>query len=188
MDVAARKFCLSAIACLKVPVAQGHGIAVALGDLDSPVLRNLDNGLLVSYLVDQGDHFSYVQNRHLAQAGLSEAKLHEQALLNLSSVVGAQAEVRKFGSIYIVVAGGTFEASLILCDEFWSTWYEDLAGKGFIVTFPARDVLAFGDSGDDDTVGELKELCAKTAGLLEHPLTTTLYRRVDAAWQPVFAH
>jgi len=188
MDVATRTFCLRAIACLKVPVAQGQGTGVTLGEGDSPVLRNLDNGLMVAYLVDEGDHFSYVQNRHLTQAGISEAKLHEQALLNLSSVIGPQAEVRKFGSIYIVVAGGTFEASLILCDEFWSSWYSDLAGKGFIATFPARDVLAFGDSGDDDTVGELKELCAKTAGSLDHPLTTTLYRRIGAAWQPIFSH
>lgn len=188
MDDAARKFCLRALACLKVPAPEGQGVGVALGQRDSPVLRSLNNGLLVAYLVDEGQHFSYVQNRHLSQAGITEATLHEQALLKLSSVVGTQAQVRKFGNIYMVLAGGSFEASLVLCDEFWSSWYEELATSDFVAAFPARDILAFGDSGNEHTLSELRELCARTAGSVEHPLTTTLYKRIDSAWQPIFSH
>ena len=188
MDQAARTFCLRSIACLKVAAPEGQGTGFTLGDPDSPVLRRLDNGLMVAYLVDEDEHYSYVQHRHLTQGGLSETRLHEQALLNLSSLIGAQAVVRKFGSIYMVTAGGSFEASLILCDEFWSSWYQDLSGEGFMAAFPARDSLAFGDSGNDQAVGELRQLCAKTAGSLEHPLTTTLYRRTGSAWIPVLSH
>lgn len=188
MDEAARKFCLRAVAYLKVAVSEEKGAAIAIDAPDSPVLRTLDNGLVVAYLVDEGDHFTYVQNRHLAQAKLSADVLHEQALLNLSSVVGSQAEVRKFGSVYLVLAGGCFEASLILCDEFWSSWYSDLTTDGFIASFPARDVLAFGDSSSDDTIGELKELCANTAGSVDHPLTGTLYQRTGKTWTPLFSH
>lgn len=188
MDQAARTFCLRAIACVKVPAPAGQGIGVTLGEHDSPVLRRLDNGLMVAYLVDEGEHFAYVQHRHLAAGGVSETRLHEQALLNLSSVIGAQAEVRKYGSIYMVLAGGIFEASLILCDEFWSSWYEDLAGEGFIAAFPARDILAFGDVGNEHCIAELRELCAKTAGSVDHPLTTTLYRRANSRWTPIYSH
>ena len=188
MDLAARTFCLRAIACVKVPAPEGQGTGVALGQGDSPVLRDLGNGLLVAYLVDEGDLFTYVQHHHLVEAGLSEAKLHEQALLNLSSVIGSQVEVRKFGSIYVVTAGGAFEASLILCDEFWSSWYEDLASEDFIAAFPARDILAFGDSSNAETMGELRELCARTAGSVDHFLTTTLYRRDGSVWSPIFSH
>lgn len=188
MDEAARKFCLRAVAYLKVAVPEGEGAHVSPGEQDSPVLRELGNGLMVAYLVDEGDHFSYVQHRHLAQAKIGEDVLHEQALLNLSSVVGSQAEVRKFGSVYLVLAGGCFEASLILCDEFWSSWYSDLTTDSFIASFPARDVLAFGDSSSEDTIGELKELCANTAGSVDHPLTTTLYKRSGKNWKPMFSH
>lgn len=188
MDQATRMFCLRAIACVKVAAPEGQGTAIRLGEPDTPVLRRIDSGLMVAYLVDEDEHFSYVQHRHLTLGGVSESRLHEQALLNLSSTIGAQAVVRKFGSIYMVLAGGSFEASLILCDEFWSSWYQDLAGEGFIAAFPARDILAFGDSGNDEAVGELRELCAKTAGSVEHPLTSTLYRRVGSAWMPLFSH
>lgn len=188
MDEAARTFCLRAVAYLKVAAPEGQGAHVELDEPDSPLLRDLGNGLMVSYLVDEGDHFSYVQNRHLASAKLSADILHEQALLNLSSVVGSQAEVRKFGSVYMVLAGGCFEASLILCEEFWSSWYADLTTDSFVASFPARDVLAFGDSAKEETIGELKELCANTAGSVDHPLTSTLYRRNGKTWTPMFSH
>lgn len=188
MDEATRTFCQRAVAYLKVPEAEGQGAALVLSEADSPVLRRLDNGLLVAYLVDEGDTFTYVQNRHLAQAKLSADALHEQALFNLSSVIGPQAEVRRFGNVYLVLAGGCFEASLILCDDFWTAWYSELTTDSFIATFPSRDVLAFGDSSLPDTIGELKELCANTAGSLEHPLTTTLYQRQGKAWKPLFSH
>lgn len=188
MDEAARTFCLRAVAYLKVAVPPGQGEGIALKDPDSPVLRQLGNGLMIAYLVDEGDHFAYVQNRHLAQAKLGADILHEQALLNLSSVIGSQAEVRKFGSVYLVMAGGCFEASLILCDEFWSSWYSDLTTDNFIAAFPARDVLVFGDSSRDNTIAELKELCANTAGSVEHPLTPTLYQRGKNGWTPLLSH
>lgn len=188
MDEDVRQFCLRAIAYLKVAVPEGQGEAIALDAPDSPVLRQLGNGLMVAYLVDEGDHFTYVQNRHLAQARLSADTVHEQALLNLASVVGGQAEVRRFGSVYLVTAGGCFEASLILCDDFWSSWYADLTTDSFIAAFPARDVLVFGDSSAPNTIAELKELCANTAGSVDHPLTSTLYRREGQRWTPLFSH
>ena len=188
MDEAARKFCRRAVAYLKVPEAEGKGTPVVVGEADSPALHMLDNGLLVAYLVDEGDHFAYVKNQHLVQAKLRAGMLHEQAMFNLSSVIGPQAEVRRFGNVYLVLAGGCFEASLILCDEFWSAWYSELTTDNFIATFPSRDVLAFGDNSLPDTIAELKELCAKTEGSLEHPLTTTLYQRSGKTWKPLFSH
>ncbi len=188
MDEAAKKFCKRAVAYLKVPEPEGKGAHVTLGEAEGPVLRQLDNGLLVAYLVDEGDTYTYVTNAHLAQAKLSADKLHELALFNLSSIIGASAEVRRFGNVYLVLAGGCFEASLILCDEFWSSWYSELTTDSFIASFPSRDVLVFGDSSLEDTIGELKELCANTAGSLEHPLTATLYKRGANGWKPLFSH
>jgi uncharacterized protein YtpQ (UPF0354 family) len=188
MDENARTFCMRSVAYLKSAQPEGQGQAVAPDAPDSPVLRDLGNGLLITYVVDEGDHFTYVQNRHLAQARLSADILHEQALLNLSSMIGSQAEVRKFGSVYLVLAGGCFEASLILCDEFWSAWYADLTTDSFIASFPARDVLAFGDSSASNTIAELKALSANTAGAVHHPITPTLYRRDGKRWTPLFSH
>lgn len=188
MEESARTFCQSAIAYLKLAAPEGEGVRVKSGAADSPVLRPLGNGLVVAYVVDDGGHLSFVQKHHLAKARMDEDDLHEQAMLNLANVASSRAEVRKFGNIYMVLAGGCFEASFLLCEEFWATWYEDLAPNGFVAAFPARDVLAFGDSDRPETFAELRALCAETGGNVVYPLTSTLYRRVDKTWEPMLTH
>jgi len=57
------------------------------------VVRPFVGGLLISYLVDQGDWFEYVQHRHLDAAGFTEDRLHSHALHNLG-LRAAAGEVR----------------------------------------------------------------------------------------------
>jgi hypothetical protein len=74
----ASEFCTRAVASLKRALP-ADGPATVLSYEDSLVLTNLNNDLLVCYLVDQTDHFQYVQYRHLAVARLTEAELHQLA-------------------------------------------------------------------------------------------------------------
>jgi hypothetical protein len=46
---------------------------VSLNHEDSPVLRDLHNGLVVAYLVDVGTSFEYLQNRHIVWLSHSTA-------------------------------------------------------------------------------------------------------------------
>ena len=39
-------------------------------------MRDLGNGLLVAYLVDEGSTYGYVQYRDLQSSGVTEAELH----------------------------------------------------------------------------------------------------------------
>jgi hypothetical protein len=80
---------------------------MALSGTDNLVVRSLGHGLLVAYLVDEGDHFTYVQHRHLIAAGLNADELHNCALQNLESFAEQHAELRSSGDIYVVFAGGT---------------------------------------------------------------------------------
>src|SRR5687768_10688855 len=100
-------------------VAPDSEPAVQLGDDHSPVLRPLGHGLLVAYLVDEGDRFSYVQGRHLRQNRISADELHDIGIRNLDGIAAAHLEVRDCGPYFAVLAGGNFEASLILLDHLW---------------------------------------------------------------------
>jgi len=76
-----------AIAYLKPNLTNDESEAtVSLKHEDSPVLRDLHNGLLVAYLVDEGTRFDYLQNRHLVAAGIDEERLHKTAVGNLYSL------------------------------------------------------------------------------------------------------
>ena len=179
-----KEFCLRAIAYLKIEVMEESPDEMVLDFEDSPVLKSIGHGLLVAYLVDEGEFFSYVQNRHLADAGMSIEELDVSALENLARFAYEKAEVRQYGNTFVVLCGGNFEASLLLCAEFWSTWYSELAPSGFVAAFPCRDILAFGDAGNSSVTLELHALCGRAQGG-DHPLTNELFRRVDGTWQPI---
>ena len=184
MNLNSRNFCFRAKAYLKVELEPGQGEFVPLDDEESPVLRRLGNGLLVSYLVDEGEHFTYVLGRHLQEAGLSADELHAQALSNLATFAEDNVTVHEYGKIYASI-GGEFEASMVLCEDFWDTWYAHLAPRGFVVSFPARNVLAFGDISVPETIGELCTFYEQGRPWRDHPLSPTLFRRVGRRWEPL---
>ena len=74
---------------------------------------------------------------------------------------------------------------MLLLDEFWSSWYGHLAPNGFVVAFPARDMLAFGDSASPEALADLRALCLRVQGRADHPLSPELYRRTGTAWEPL---
>lgn len=184
MNREARNFCFKAMAYIKADLPAGQGRAVPLDGEHSPVLRRLGNGLLVAYLVDQGEHFSYVQGRHLRDAGLSAEELHVQAVTNLTGYAEQTVEVHEYGKLFASI-GGAFQASMLLCSEFWDVWYARLAPGGFLAAVPARNVLAFGDIDEEETVAELCALYEQGRPWQDHPVSATLFRRVGQAWRPL---
>jgi hypothetical protein len=155
---------------------------VLLGEDDSTVLRPLGHGLLVAYLVDEGDRFSYVQGLHLRQDRISPDELHDIGLRNLDAVATAHVEVRECGPCVAVLAGGVVEASLVLLDHLWDAELHDLAPNGVVAALPARDVLAFADGANADGVRELRSVVARVWPRGDHLLIDQLLRRRGRGW------
>lgn len=177
-------FCNQAIAYL-MPSLPAAEATVKLSELDAPVITNLSNGLLVGYLVDQGDHFSYAQRCHLAEANLNETALHQVAINNLAMRLREKgATIQPSGDAFAVIFGGNFEASLILVDVLWDEHLSHLAPNGFIIAIPKRDILAFCDAESAPGVAELSRVIKRVEGG-DHPITSTLYRRIPSlrAWR-----
>lgn len=182
----------NALACLKAfeaGRAQGGGAGtVELDGGEAPVMRRWHSGLGVCYLVDQGDHFAYVQRRHLAskQSPIAdEPSLHRAGVDNLARLVQQKLTVHPHGAIHALVMDGHFEASLMLLDSLWDDTFCKLAPNGAVVALPTRDVLAFCDAKSEQGLQELQALVARVAASqADHRLTNTLYRRVDGQWYP----
>lgn len=166
-------------------VANGDKAVFPAADEDSHVvIKDLGFGLLSAYVVDIGGSLACIQQRHLTEAGVSAEQLHAQSIQNLGEFAQEKAKVHPHGKIHVVLAGGNFEASLILLPQFWSDWYAKLAPNGFVAAFPARDLLAFADAKNPQAIEELHEACAKAKGKVDHPLTSQLFTYVGGQWRP----
>ena len=178
-------FCQEAVAYL-MPSLPDAEPTIELASLDVPVITDLNNGLLAGYLVDQGDYFRYVQQRHLVASGLTEAELHRHAVENLAVLMDVNApKIQPCDEAFLIFFGGNFEASLILVDALWDEHLNHLTPNGFLITIPNRDILAFCDAESSSGVEELRRIITRVEGG-DHPITSTLYRR-DAAtrtWRP----
>jgi len=173
-----------AIAYLRTAVTDDLGNAFKPAFDESPVLRDLGNGLLVTYVVDQGDHFHFVQQRHLRESGLSEAALHQQAVENLANFCRANLQVRKHSQILAFLCGGNFEASLLLVDDLWDKRIAHAIEAPYVAAIPARDILAVCSATSRDGIRELQELVARIIPGGDHPLTRSLYTRERGTWRP----
>jgi uncharacterized protein YtpQ (UPF0354 family) len=177
-----KNFCNRAVAYIK-PALVNSGPTIDLPFENSPVFTDLGNGLMVTYIVDEGDVFKYIQHRHLTSAGLTVEELHKSAVKNLANIARINGlKINPYGSIFPLILGGNFEASLILVDELWDEWVGHLTPSGAIVALPCRDVLAFCDASSDAGIEELRRLVIRVQGG-DHPISPILYRRHESTWQ-----
>jgi len=181
----ALSFCRNAFVYLKASVP-ATADSLTLSDPDSPVLHDLNNGLLIAYVVDNGSSFSYVQNRHLKEAEIDILQLHEYGVKNLRRLTEERLKVQEYGPVYAVFLDGHFEASLILLDELWNQTLKHLIPGEFAVALPARDVLAFCDASSSEGLAELKRIVSRVAGG-DHLLSSSIYRRQQSKWVPFVA-
>jgi hypothetical protein len=178
--------CEKAIAYLKaVATDERDDGAVLDPDRDaSPVLRELGDGLLVSYVVDQGSHFEFVNHGHLAAQGFTVERLHEVGLANLADAVSAHGvQVHPDEAIFAVMAGGNFEASLILFDDLWENGFRQFVSGTYAVAIPTRDILAFGDAADPAARSQLRDVVARTWPTADHLLSDRLFIREGGVWK-----
>jgi hypothetical protein len=147
------------MAYLKGALSGASDAEVALPFRDSPIVRDLGNGLAVTYVIDT------------------------RSIQNLTELARAKIKVQPYGNVYAVLLDGNFEASLLLVDALWDKGLSHLAPNGFIAALPARDVLAFCDANLIEGVKELRQLIARLENG-DHLLSPELFRRSRARWIP----
>ena len=176
---------LEAIAYIKgrVPADDPTPAMTVEGD-NAPVLKRLACGLLVAYLVDQGDRFSYIQGRDLRATGINADQLHARAVANLGKLAEGRVTVRKHSLIWALFCDGNFEASLILLDEMWDHALSSYHAGEPVIALPARDILCFCKSSSTAGVAELRAVIKRCWPLGDHLISDQLFQRRGRAWVP----
>jgi uncharacterized protein YtpQ (UPF0354 family) len=181
------KFTDNAIAYLKkVYRDSGTSTEVVIPAEAAPVFKDYSQDFWICYVVDRGNAFEYVQESHLKQDGIDRDKLHRIGLGNLLKwAISHKLRVQPYGSIFAVLMGGNFEASLILIDKLWEDPFKKFVSGEYAAAMPARDILSFCDSSSPAGVDGLKQLIARTAAAkTDHPISDKIYVRRDGMFQP----
>jgi uncharacterized protein YtpQ (UPF0354 family) len=119
----------------------------------------LNSELVVVYAEDRPGTLRILSTR--SDVG-DRAQLHDLALDNLR-ILMPKIEMRpRAGGIFLISAGGDFEASLLLTDELWSSGQIKVDGD-IVVAVPATDTLFVCGSRNQVGVRRLRTLAADLA-------------------------
>jgi uncharacterized protein YtpQ (UPF0354 family) len=145
--------------------------------------RPYAEGLIVSYVVDTGKSYTYIQNLHLEEDGIDLEQLHTVGIENLMNVAAKRdLRVQPHQNIFAVLMGGDFEASLLMVDQLWESSFRQFVEGEYAAAVPARDILAFCDSGSSDGIAELHQLISRITPGGDHLLSSRVFVRKPSAW------
>jgi uncharacterized protein YtpQ (UPF0354 family) len=142
----------------------------------------LNRELHVYYALDTDRAVRYLDRKEVESLGFGPDQLNARAVKNLTNLLPG-IERRGDAGIYVVAAGGSYEASLLLFDTIWTKENFDVKGD-IVVAVPSRNLLLVTGSEDESGLKTLRKL-AEEAMLEEHDsLTAQLFVRRDGEWLP----
>ncbi len=145
-------------------------------------------GRLIEVLVhDAGDHFEILQQRHLAELGLTEDEAFALGERNLEGLVDAGTVMAyPQGDGFAIVAGGNHEASLLLVPSLCTKLAEHVGTPFLLAAAPARDLLMVASAESAAGAAELHRLLDRVRYVeVDHPLPGDLYRWDGLRWHLV---
>ncbi|MBY0262588.1 MAG: DUF1444 family protein [Phycisphaerales bacterium] len=139
--------------------------------------RDLNGELVVVYGVDRDSSVSYPSWAEITAAGISRDEVDRLAIENLRQRLGP-ITVRGGDGLMMVTAGGVYESSLLLLEDFWDAGRLGIKGE-IVVAVPSRDILVIADGARPDSVRRLREIAENTVGSGSYPLVPTAFVRRD---------
>jgi uncharacterized protein YtpQ (UPF0354 family) len=139
------------------------------------VNEDYNGALTIFYAEDREKGIAYLTAEELARAGLKRSELRALAVRNLKGLLPA-IDLDGGDGLYMVTAGGDYEASLILVEDLWAG--ESIAPKvkgEVVIAVPARDLLLVTGSQDPAGLRKVRELAAKVLKEGTYTLTDQLF-------------
>ena len=122
----------------------------------SLVYEKYNDKLVIVYAEDGENGIAYFTAERFKESGLNKDSLFSLAMKNLDSVL-PKIEILGDKSYYMITAGGTYEASLILITDIWTKENMQVNGD-IIIAIPTRDLLLVTGSKDPDGIKKMRSV------------------------------
>lgn len=142
-------------------------------DLPDYVYETLNAELVIVYAEDSPKSLSYVTAKSVATAGLKHAELRPLAIANLKRLL-TKVEAKGGNGVYLMVADGSYEASLLLFDDIWQEKRLKVEGD-YVVAVPSRETLLITGSADQAGLKKVRQLARDTVAESPYHLTADLF-------------
>ncbi len=139
------------------------------------VFEHYNDELVVFYAEDLPHGIRYLTSAGAKQWGLNLERLRPLAVRNLRALL-PQVQVLGSDGLYLISAGGNYEASLLLFETLWRTRKLEVPGD-YVVAVPARDTLLVTGSEDFEGLRRVRETVAQVYPKAPYRLTDRLFVR-----------
>jgi len=142
-------------------------------DVPEHVFEDFSPDLVVLYAEDSPNNIRYLGAKDLELANIDRSELRALATDNLKRLL-PKIERRGSNGLYMLTAGGNYEASLLVLDSIWSAGNIDVQGD-IVVAIPARDLLLVTGSRDPSGIEKVKQMVRNEASGGAYRLTSKLF-------------
>ena len=137
------------------------------------VHEDLNSDLIILYAEDTEKNMRYVSPKDLEKAHINRSELRTLAMENLRRVI-PKIEQHGTNGLYMLTAGGDYEASLLLFDSIWSGLKNSVQGD-VVVAVPTRDLLIVTGSDDAQGIDKMKQIIQQAWSGGPYQLTQKLF-------------
>jgi hypothetical protein len=136
--------------------------------------------LWIVYAVDTPDAMKTLPIKDMKEMGLDPLQIKQLASENLRRIVPP---IKRHGDgpVYMLAAGGDYEASLLLFDDVWEQMKELVTGD-IVAAVPSRDVLLFTDSASKEGLEQMRASITEVLNSAGYLVSGTMLRRTGEKW------
>ncbi len=167
-----------------VPLIKGASflaqIKAQTGGKMKPMVEHIAGDIWIVYALDMPKQVAIMSQDQGRALASTPAALRQLALTNLRRVL-KPIKHHGNGPVYVLTAGGMYESSILLLDEFWPAQAQVVAGD-VVAAVPNRDVLLFAGSKSKKGIAGICKLMAK-AGEGAYAISRTLLVRRGGVWK-----
>jgi uncharacterized protein YtpQ (UPF0354 family) len=142
-------------------------------DISEYVFEDFSPDLIIVYAEDSPKNVRYLRPKDLEEAKLSRTELRSVAIENLKRLL-PNIECRGGKGLYMITAGGDYDASVLLFDSIWSGKQMEVKGD-FVVAVPTRDLLMVTGSKDPEGIEKLRQTVEQVWAGGSYKLTQKLF-------------
>ncbi len=143
-------------------------------DKIKPVHEKYNDQLVIAYAVDTKNSIRYLTEEDVKTFSVNKDSLRPIAIRNLEGIL-TRIEKRGSDGLYIITAGGNYEASILLMSTIVSKENFPVDGD-LVIAIPNRDILMITGSKNKDGIKKIKDFAKKSFETGNYQVSEYLYR------------